>query len=199
MVARARAAIAGQRPVDAVRSLVMRGRLRVPRDPDLLDGTVEIKILLPDRYLRIDTIGTETRRSGFAGATLLSAGGSLAEERVRFARLMLGVLAYAPAEPKLRVQSAGEGAFADTEAVDVNGAAFSARLVFDASSHLPMRIVFFGERQTSTVVSFANRRSVDGLALPFRVTTQTPDRVLETLMFDEILVDPELRPGEFHR
>ena len=62
-----------------------------------------------------------------------------------------------------------------------------------------MRIVYFGERQVSTVVSFANRRSVGGLSLPFRVTTQTPDRVLETLMFDEIRVNPDLKQDDFRK
>ena len=112
---------------------------------------------------------------------------------------MLGALAYVPAGSKFQLRMTGESAFPDTEAVDIGAPGFSARLVFDASSHVPLRIVYFGERQVSTVVSFANRRSVGGLNLPFRVTTQTPDRVLETLMFDDILVNPDLQESEFRR
>lgn len=200
LVARARSAVLHDRPLRDLRSFVFKGRLRIPTESaaDTRDGTVEIMILLPDRYLRVDVIDGVARRSGFAGALALG-DGTLADERAQFARFMLGALAYAPPEPPLRLQSTGESAFADTEAVDVTGPAFSARLVFDAASHLPMRIVFFGERQVSVVVSFANRRTVDGIELPFRVTTQTPDRVLETLMFDDIAVNPPLRDEEFRR
>ncbi len=198
MVERARTAVLGSRRPDDLRSFIFKGRIRLPTATDATrDGTVELKILLPDRYLRVETIDGVTRRSGFAGATPLGDGATLAAERAEFARLMLGALVYAPPDPKLRLQSTGESAFADTEALDVSGPSFSARLVFDAAAHVPMRVVLFGERQTSIVVSFANRRAVDGIALPFRVTTQTPDRVLETLMFDEILVNPELRDEDF--
>lgn len=200
VVERARKAMVFERPLQDLRSLVFKGRVRLPTDSDeTRDGTVEIKILLPDRYLRVETMGGVTRRSGAAGATVLTAGGTLADERARFARFMLGTLAYAPPEPKLQFASTGESAFPDTVALDVSGAAFSARLVFDAESHVPMRLVFFGERQVSVVVSFANRRPVDGLDLPFRVTTQTPDRVLETLMFDDITVNANISESEFRR
>jgi hypothetical protein len=197
---RARAAVVHERSVTTLRSFVFRGRLRVSAaDDQMVDGQVEMKILLPDRYLRVDSVAGVERHSGFAGARLLTPGGSLTDEKARFARFMLGVLAYAPPDSKLRLQSTGEGAFADTEAADVTGPQFSARLVVDAASHLPLRVVFFGERQVSTVVSFANRRPVEAIELPFRVTTQTPDRVLETLMFDEILVNPDLADDEFRR
>jgi hypothetical protein len=198
LIERGRAAILRDAAVQNLRSLLFKGRvLRATERGDTVDGTVEIKILLPDRYLRIDVIDSAERRSGFAGARVLTPKGNLAREQAQFARFMLGALVYAPSQPRLRLQSTGESAFADTEAVDVSGPAFSARLVFDASTHVPLRLVFFGERQVSIVLSFANRRPVSGLDLPFRVTTQTPDRVLETLMFDEILVNPELPESEF--
>jgi hypothetical protein len=46
-------------------------------------------------------------------------------------------------------------------------------------------------------MSFANRRPAGGIDLPFRITTQTPDRVLETLMIDEIVVNPDLTDRDF--
>jgi hypothetical protein len=199
-IERARAAVVHRGTLADVRSLILKGRLRVPTETaEPRDGAVAIKILLPDRYLRVDTLEGVERRMGIAGSNVLTPDGSAAEERARFARVLLGMLAYAPPDAKLRVQSTGESAFADTEAVDLTGPAFTARLVLDAATHVPMRIVFFGDRQVSTVVSFANRRTVDGLELPFRVTTQTPDRVLETLMFDEVLVNPPLAEDEFRR
>jgi hypothetical protein len=167
-----------------------------------LDGFVEIKVLLPDRYLRVDTLAGVAHRSGFAGRTLLTPAGDLRVERARFTRLLLGAAAYTAApsrDEQLTLRSTGEDAFQDTAAVDVTGPGFSARLVVDAQSRVPLRLVYFGDRQVSTVVSFANRRAVSGIDLPFRITTQTPERVLETLMFDEILVDPELGAADFHK
>jgi len=62
-----------------LRSLLFTGRVRVPHE-DVTgsheDGQVEIRILLPDRYLRIDTSGGSERRSGVAGRALLTPGGS---------------------------------------------------------------------------------------------------------------------------
>src|SRR5579864_2357658 len=107
---------------------------------------------------------------------------------------MLGAVVYALPDQKIAVRSTGEEAFEDTAAVDVDGPFFAARLVVDAASFVPMRIVYFGEGRVSTVVSFADRRPVDGIDVPFRVTTRTAERVLETLMFDEITVDTRRSP-----
>jgi hypothetical protein len=195
----ARAAVLHDKPIASVRSLVLTGRVRAAVGSEERDGQVQIKVLLPDHYSRVDTYAGAERRSGFAGTRLLTPSGSLAQERARFTRVMLGLIAYAPPEPRLKLQSIGESGFADTEAVDVTGTAFTARLVFDRVSRVPMRLVFFGERQVSVVVSFANRRAVDGIELPSRITTQTPDRVLETLMFDEMTVNADLREDQFRQ
>ena len=48
-------------------------------------------------------------------------------------------------------------------------------------------------------MSFANRLDVDGMLLPSRVTTLVADRVLETLMFDEVHVNADLRDSDFRR
>jgi hypothetical protein len=72
-------------------------------------------------------------------------------------------------------------------------------MVFDRSSHVPLRLVYDSRYGAGTVMSFANRRDVDGLQLPSRVTTLIADRVLETLMFDEMQVNPDLRDADFRR
>ena len=110
---------------------------------------------------------------------------------------MLGLAPWVSTADSLVLKSTGETAFADTAAVDVSGPGFSGRLVFDTTTHVPLRVVYFAEGGVSMVVSFANRRVAGGLELPFRITTQTPDRVLETLMLDEILVNPPLTPADF--
>jgi len=196
---RARAAIVHTGKIADLRTLVLRGRVRfADRELDR-DGDVEIKILLPDHFLRVDRVEGTIRRSGFAGRTLLSDGGDLSSERARFARLMLGAALYAAPDEKLAVRSTGEDPFPNTQAVDLKGPSFAGRLVFDASSLVPLRILYFGDRGVSTIVSFADRRRAGGLEFPFRVATQTNERVLETLMFDDVLVNPPLDKGEFVR
>jgi hypothetical protein len=202
LVDRSRAQIVQAGASIDLRSMVLKGRVRVPGEGSATtDGTVEIRILLPDHFLRVDTHGTTERRSGFAGDTDLSRGrGANAgsrRARAELTRLMLGLAPWVSTADALVVKSTGETAFADTAAVDVNGPGFSGRLVFDTTTHVPLRVVYFAEGGVSMVVSFANRRVANGLELPFRITTQTPDRVLETLMLDEILVNPPLKPADF--
>jgi hypothetical protein len=202
LLQRSQGAVARDRSPRDIRSLLFKGRVRVPHEDvadSREDGQVEIRILLPDRYLRIDTSGGSERRSGVAGRVLLAPGSSVRLERARLMRLLLGAVAYGVVAPALLFRSTGENAFADTAALDVSGPHFSARLVFDAPSHIPLRLVYVGDRGASTVMSFANRRPVSGLDLPFRITTQTPERVLETLMFDDIVVNPDLHDGDFRR
>ncbi|HEV3058628.1 MAG TPA: hypothetical protein VGY48_10275 [Vicinamibacterales bacterium] len=214
---RSQAAVAHEGSPRDLRSFLFKGRVRVPQD-DVADshedGQVEIRILLPDRYLRIDTSGGSERRSGVAGRAPLPPGGpgtpgrtgspgrpgsDVRLERARLMRILLGAVAYGVVAPPLLFRSTGETAFADTAALDVSGPDLSARLVFDAASNIPLRLVYVGDRGVSTVVSFANRRRVSGLDLPFRITTQTPERVLETLLFDDIFVNPDLHDGDFRR
>jgi hypothetical protein len=204
LVLRSRAAVAGSAAAENLRSLVMKGRRRVPLEgSDVAEGIVEIRIVLPDKFLRVDSrinsTGSTEHRSGFVGRTVLTAGGDLRRERAQLTRLMLGLAAYVSSDEALIVRSTGETAFADTAAVDVTGPGFSGRLVVDANAAVPLRVVYFAEGGVSTVMSFANRRVADGWELPFRITTQTPDRVLETLMLDEIHVNPDLTDRDFRR
>jgi hypothetical protein len=199
-VEQARAAVLGSRPIEGFRSLRLTGRLRVGVSRDeAVDGQVDIRVLLPDRYLRVDTLKGVARRAGFAGRALLTEKGDIRAEYAGFARLLLGLAAIVPAEPKLTFESTGESAFADTIAVDVTGTGLSGRLVFDSATHVPLRLVYDSRYGAGTVMSFANRRDVDGVTLPSRVTTLIADRVLETLMFDDIQVNPDFRDADFRR
>src|SRR5215217_8960468 len=60
--------------VAGLRSLVFIGRSRIQIDDagPLASAVVQIKVLLPDHYLRVDTIDTAQRRAGFAGNAVLS-------------------------------------------------------------------------------------------------------------------------------
>jgi hypothetical protein len=199
-LAQARTAVLGRRAPDGIRALRLKGRLRVGISRDeAVDGLVDVRVLLPDRYLRVDTVNGAERRSGLKGRTPLAPGGDAIAERASFLRLMLGLIAFVPPDTKLAVESTGEPAFADTIAIDLTAPGFAARMVFDSASHVPLRLVYDSRYGAGTVMSFANRRDVDGVQLPSRVTTLIADRVLETLMFDEMQVNPDLRDTDFSR
>jgi hypothetical protein len=182
-VARSRAAVAAPGAFANLRGLLLRGRVRIPQAGSRFDeGELEIRILLPNRFSRTDKFGGRVQSSRDPG---------------QFARLMLGSVVYFVPALNLTARSTAEEAFAGTAAVDVAGRSFSARLVFDAASMVPLRLTDFGSGSVSTVVSFADRRQVGAYLLPFRVTTQIPERVLETLMFDDIVVNPPLSAAHF--
>src|SRR5262245_1125196 len=166
-----------------LRSLRFVGRVRIPQEGSAFDeGQVEIKILLPDQFLRVDTIGASPKQS---------------RDRAFFTRFMLGTVVYPIPDARLAIRSTGESAFEDTVAVDVSGPSFEARLVFEHPSMIPLRLSYFPSGSVSTVMSFANRRRVDGVLVPFRVTTQTPQRVFEALLFDDVVVNPPLTQADF--
>jgi hypothetical protein len=199
LLQRARTAVAPDGMLQGLRSLALKGRLRIPGEGvESSDGTVEIKILLPDRYLRIDRLGDVEKRYGSGPGVTATTPGDQQRARIQFVTWMLGALGSL-VEPRMVARSVADAGQADTAAVDVTAPGLSLRLVLDMPALIPMRIVNFGERSATTVISFANRRSTDGFELPSRVTTQTADRVLETLMFDEMFVNPALSETDFRK
>lgn len=179
---RSRTAVAAGSSI-ALKSLIMRGRVRLPQEGSTFDeGEVDIRILLPDQFLRRDRFGTVVKTS---------------RDRAQFARLMLGAAVYLVPGERLTIRATGEDAAEGTAAVDVAGPLFSARLVFDVPSMVPLRLTYFEKGAVSTVMSFADRRPVAGFLLPHRVSTQVPQRVLESLAFDEVIVNPSLTAADF--
>jgi len=198
-----RAAVTGGRSLAPLRSLKMSGRLRVAAGRDAtVDGTVEIRLALPQRYLRLDTMASTRRVSGFDGDRVLTAGSDRSADRLRrerghLTRLMLGAAALVVSDERVEMQPGGEEAFPDTRTLDLTAKSWSLRYVMDATTAMPMRLVYFGTGRGTTITSFADRRDVDGYQLPYRVTTTTSELVLETLMFDEIVVNPPLTAADF--
>jgi hypothetical protein len=198
-----RVAVTGGRARPALQTLSMNGRLRVAADDGTtLDGTVAIRIALPRRFVRIDTIGATRRVSGFDGDRLLTRSDGrpadrLKLERAQLTRLLLGAAAIVVADERVDIRAAGEEAFPDTRALDLTTRSWSVRYVMDAASALPLRLVYFAPQRGTTITSFADRRDVDGYLLPHRITTTTAERVLETLMLDEMMVNPRLTDADF--
>ena len=104
-----RNALGGEGAVTGIEALILRGRSKVADEEGApVDREVEVRILLPDAILRIDTAPGYEKRSGVHGGNLLTsirAGGDLERppaavraamikaERARLGRLLLGMAA----------------------------------------------------------------------------------------------------------
>ena len=73
IIKRSRQAVGGADAVARVQSLLMTGTSQIQSGNELVACDVEIRILLPDQYLRIDTAPFGEKRAGFRGKTILSA------------------------------------------------------------------------------------------------------------------------------
>ena len=240
---RSRAAVAHAGTVTQLRSLMLRGHLRTMADNGApLDGAIEIKVLLPDSFLRIETYAAVQRFLGFSGKSLLTAiregnrielppekavPQMLRATQAHFTRLMLGVATYITSDRQMTIRSSGGAA----AMVDPRDSARAAIAVIDAAkrgrqrggdepragSVLPRRAErelfrslrrrqhhagaratgVRGRKQEPTSVAFGDRRTVGGFDLPYLMTTTVGGRTLERVVFDEILVNPELSKADF--
>jgi hypothetical protein len=109
---RGRAAVGGPGGVDTIahlQSLSLSGLSRIPANTGLVECNLEIRILLPDHYLRIERASFGEKRSGFSaknslsviserGRTLLPPDNVIDQivesERERMLQLLLGAAAY---------------------------------------------------------------------------------------------------------
>jgi hypothetical protein len=189
-------------------ALHMTGTIRIATPEGGIEtGTTEIKILLPDRYLRADATRGATRYSGFNRGTVLNAisaadgmspvpdalrTAALETERRRLGYLMLGTTTYVSRDLSPVISSVGHGAgVRAVEGVD-SGNRFLLRLVF-GDSMLPSRVEYPGG-----AMAFADRRVADGLQMPFRITTTGGGgRLVDEIVFDAIRVNSELSPDDF--
>ena len=230
-----RAAISGGgRTVYTLRTLILKGRSRFVVDDagGLAGAAVEIKLLLPDHFLRTDTSGVLQKTAGYAGSRVLSAmhdDGAvsyppdrlvkqiLLNERLRVARLLLGAATYVGSDlaltfrsvpksvdmvdPRVNARTAVtiENSSGEPFAALVTGDRFAARLVVDGSTRAPTQIEYTGQDKNPVVVTFSDRRDVGGLLMPFRIVTTANGRLVDELVLDEILVNPELSKSDFKR
>jgi hypothetical protein len=218
LITQARIAISGgPGGLARLRSLSLTGRSRIPGTGGaLLDAAVDIRVLLPDRYIRIDT-GTFGRRIiGYAGTAVLNrierpddpaAPASptppvLLANRFALARLIFGMATWASNEVPLKVETRGTvvempGA-ADPMGVAVSSdRGFAIRLILDAKTHLPSRLAYWDSDRTVLVAEFSDHRPTGGLKLPYHIVTRAGDRVVDELSFDAIVVNPSLKKTDF--
>jgi hypothetical protein len=222
-----RAAIGGEARVAAVRALQLRGEVSFLNlangqmgEPESLD----IRILLPDKYLRTENNGRVITAAGFNGDQLLngvralvpgdSFGSSygpdqVATERIRFTRLLTGLLATSSAVLPLTARP-GTGAAA-VGLTGPNGLAWT--LDLDPTTRLPLRLRFEGNVYTPSAggrmsgpptptrgeitMTFGERRNTDGLNLPYRITTSAAGVTSEDIRLQRIVVNPPLTARDF--
>ena len=188
----------------------------------MISATVEIRILLPDNYLRIDTAPFGRRLNGVSGNAAINlterANGEktqdpgdvralLFADRAPLARMMLGVAAYtSPALPvalSTRDTPQAMPGPSDPLGIDATGdhgfEGFVARLVLDAKSRTPGRVVFWDGDRTVLTTTFANRKSVGGMKAPYSIVTTAGERIVDELLFDEVAVNPKMTKADFNR
>jgi hypothetical protein len=191
-----------------LQALQMTGTIRIATPEGAVEtGTTDIKILLPDRYLRVDSTKGATRYSGFDGSSLLNAiitadgvsqppealrSAALQSERRRVGYLLLGSTTYVSGDLSPVISSVGYGAGVKVvEGVD-RSKQFLLRLVFGDST-LPERIEYPGG-----AMAFADRRVADGLQMPFRITTTGgAGRLVDEMTFTTIRINGQLSPDDF--
>lgn len=201
-----------------LRSIALRGTSRIrAADGELIDARVDVRVLLPDRYLRIDSGSFGRRLTGYSGRTALSAiesGGHrvvpdakdapavVRAAQSELARLMLGMVTFASQEVPLkvgthdtRVPIPGASEPLGIEAYSEEG--FAARLIFDGRSHLPVRVLYWDADRTVLTMALLDRRPADGVNLPYRIVTTAGERVVDEMAFDEIAVNPPLNKADF--
>jgi hypothetical protein len=147
--------------------------------------------------------------------------------RAHFTRMMLGLATYITTDRQMTMRSSGgvpamvdprdaartavasgmpvsaaassivTNSSPEPFSLDVQSDNFFVRYVVDSVTREPVQLVFTGAKQEPTTTAFGDRRLVGGFDLPHLMTTSVANRVLERVVFDEILVNPELSKTDF--
>lgn len=152
----------------------------------------------------------------------------LKSERTRLARFLLGAATYVSPETSMIFQSsggppemvdprtnarraiAGTGTGNPTVTIDLSNperlraevfgeGGFAAQFIVDGTTRMPAKLTFKGADNGLVTMTFSDRRAAGGLQLPYRITTMAGDKLIDELVFDEILVNPEISNGDFRR
>lgn len=195
--------------------------------PEGLPRALEINILLPDYYLRTETGEISILSYGFAQATLLNRWTPtqpgiqissnfpperIVTERLHFARLMIGMIGESKTALTLSLRRAG------SQSVSLIGPKGAIGELDLTTGSEPLRVryrdtVRFAGPQTRSTkgampqlpearladlsILFEDRRPVDGVKFPFKITRIVNETVLETFQFSSIKINPPLSPRDF--
>jgi hypothetical protein len=185
----ARDALASRESIRLLKSIVLSGSF--VRGFDGVTGaestqrqSIEIRLLLPDNYLRIESNGFVERRAGFSGPNLLNqwkalrsdvqfgvtfAADQIVLERHECARLLLGMLAF-PA-PSLGVHVTSDRTNANVRTLELTGNdGFAVRLDLERASLVPLRLRLDDVVRLPVALSEAQKRTgVPPLPQPVRM------------------------------
>jgi hypothetical protein len=195
------------------------GKMANPDGSAAFEGDVDIRIQLPDKYLRIDSGNFGRRLTGFSGSTPLMLiedsdhkvvseprdATSMTMARFELARFMLGAITWTSHEVKVKLYTRdtpadmpGSPDPLGVDAVSTEDSGFSARVMMDAKTRMPVRVVY---RSTDGIRTLAivERKSVKGYKMPSHVTTSVDGRVMDDLSFDDIAVNPKFAKTDFSK
>jgi len=196
-----------------LRSLFAAGRARfITADGSATEGRIEFRVLLPDRFLRIDQSGTARRRFGISAGRLVhqvsegahalqippAAENALLERAHRdFVLFMTGMVLYPPDSESILFRSMIVGATAN-EPYMLNGAGDTVRftLSLDPRTRMPSAIGY-AEEGVDVTLAFDDRRTVSGLELPHHVIRTAGALRTDDFHFEELRVNPPLTKDDF--
>lgn len=222
-----RDAVGGEAAVMNVTSLVLKGTLRGSGADGPPERATEIRVLWPDRYVRIESAGDWTKRTGFNGGRNLIAEIRMGEtvdkppaqattpllraEKARLARTLLGIGTFVTPEVWLTLQEP-RGTIEIGSAFDTSQGAvipggrileavakdgFLSIVHFDATG-IPLRVEYDANGRR-VAIAFSDRRQVGNLLLPHTITTTLDGQPLEELTISEYQVNPELTKADFEK
>jgi hypothetical protein len=199
--------------IQKLESLVAKGSSRfVGADGSSTTGNVELRVMLPGRYLRIDTVGPQKRAFGFNAGALVNvmsdrgrpletperaAPALLERARREFAVFMMGATTYVMNEQPLVFHSIVAGAYAiEPHTLRAVGDRMSFTLFLDPRTRTP-RAIGYEQEGGDVSIAFEDRRTVAGLSLPFHMAKKTGGLVVDELAFEQVLVNPPLTAADF--
>lgn len=213
-----RMAVGGEASVAGITSLVMKGTAKVTaNDGGPAERAIEIRVLLPNNYLRIESGGTWMRRSGFSGDALLTeirrgetldkppaqmAPALLRAEKARLTRFLLGTASITSPVVWMTLKQPGDV----TEVGSNLGRVLEARndkenfmtQAFYDTAALPLRVEYEGGNRRISI-AFSDRKPVGDLLLPHTITTTVDGSLLEEIRLSAITVNAPLTKADFEK
>jgi hypothetical protein len=228
VVTAARQALGGEQRLSAITSFTATGRTRQIRGNNLVPIEFEINCELPDKFVRKDEIpaqDSDVTVTGFRGDQAIVSpaapnrtGGpppqAVAEQRLvgvkqDFARLMLGAFAasFSPYPLTFKYLAEGDAPEGKADILDVAGPAnFSARLVVQRDTHLPVMLMWQAPGPTAPGsqpmpvehrLYYGDFRDVNGTKWPFRIRHAVAGQTIEETTFDRVRVNVKIDARKF--
>ncbi len=207
------AVLRGGGSIQTLRSIVAKGRSHfIAADGSTDTGDVEVRVLLPGRYLRIDTVRTEKRAFGVNAGRLVNAmwerdrpletpervvPALLERARRDFVLFMVGSTTYVMNEQPLVFHAIVTSAYSnDPYTLRATAERMAFTLAMDPKTRTP-RTIAYEEDGRDISIAFDARQMVGGLLLPFHVAKTAGGRLVDELTFEQVIVNAPLTAADF--